>query len=257
MKSVAIIGCGPSGLLAAHAASQLGMVVSIFSKDVRPSPHAHATFLHSDIPGLTSPAPDGTVEIRKVGDGEGYAQKVYKDRRKTTSWDKLPSGHMNAWSLRPVYRKLWERFGDRVRLSTASPELVRGLQGAYDYVINTVPAAAVCDDIHHKFPSEPIWVVEGQGNRVIGSNESYMLYNGNPRTLWYRQSNIFGVISTEFANPVKGASRGIKVLPTDCDCHPELIRVGRWGTWMPGVLLHSAYWNTKNALVVKESNALL
>lgn len=50
--NIAILGCGPSGLVAAHAAMQININkrVSVFSRNLR-SPIYGAQYLHQPIPG--------------------------------------------------------------------------------------------------------------------------------------------------------------------------------------------------------------
>lgn len=86
---------------------------------------------------------------------------------------------------------------------------------------------------------------------MVGRNS--MVYNGDPRVAWYRSSDLFGVKSTEFASapPLLAGQKlreGMKVLPTDCDCFPNIVRAGRWGRWKPGVLLHHAFETAQRAV---------
>ncbi|HEY7420289.1 MAG TPA: hypothetical protein VH593_34240, partial [Ktedonobacteraceae bacterium] len=85
MIRAVVLGCGPAGLLAAHACSLNGADVRIFSLK-RPSYISGAQYLHQAIPGLSG-APDGDIMITKVGTREGYAKKVYGNANKATSWE--------------------------------------------------------------------------------------------------------------------------------------------------------------------------
>ena len=39
-----------------------------------------------------------------------------------------------------------------------------------------------------------------------------------------------------------------KPIATNCDCFPNVIRAGRFGTWKKGVLTHDAMFNTLREL---------
>lgn len=237
MREVAIIGCGPAGLLAAHAVTLAGLEPVVFSKDAEPSPRAAATFLHRAIPELTRDFPDDYIRFIKRGDAHGYAQKVYGDPEAPTSWAKFGEQAQPAWQLSPVYADLWDRYGGEVRECEITARRAVALAEDFPAVINTAPAPAICFG-DCDFPSRQIWIREGA---EIGTPRNSMVYSGSPLDAWYRSSDLFGVESAEYGHFVRDARRGMKVLPTNCRCHPTIIRAGRWGTWRPGVLLHQAY----------------
>lgn len=247
MAEVAIIGCGPAGMLAAHAVVRAGHTPVIFSKTVERSPHARAVFLHHAIPDLTADEPDGQILFHKVGNGHGYAQKVYGDPEAPTSWEKFDAGHIDAWALAPVYADLWCRYSGMVKQMEAGPDEITALLDAAPVVINTAPLPDLCNDDKHVFPSRPIWIRDDLPHEVLSLTNT-MMYSGQPHHDWYRCSDLFGTTSTEFAGEQEGARKGIKVLPTSCDCHPAMFRAGRWGRWTPGVLLHHAYFQAERAL---------
>jgi hypothetical protein len=97
---------------------------------------------------------------------------------------------------------------------------------------------------------------------VKGKN--MMVYNGLPPTgvpSWYRYSLIRDYQSWEFSSRhpsnyleaqrvAEGlqVSEGFKPLYTDCDCHPEIVRLGRFGKWNKNVFTHHAYREVTDAL---------
>lgn len=105
--NIAILGCGPAGLLVAHAAKQRGHGYEIFSKK-RPSVLGGAQYLHRHIEGLTPPKPEAMVEFRHLGTQAGYASKIYDDPTFRTSWDQFDEGIHEVWNLRSAYERLWE-----------------------------------------------------------------------------------------------------------------------------------------------------
>ena len=58
--NVAVLGCGPAGLIAAWAAEQAGADVQIYSKKVQ-SIIPGSQYLHGPIPGVSSPYAEGVV----------------------------------------------------------------------------------------------------------------------------------------------------------------------------------------------------
>ena len=68
-----------------------------------------------------------------------------------------------------------------------------------------------------------------------------MVYNGDPLWTWYRASLIDGHAALESTKPFSGAWSGVKPLATTCDCYRQIKRVGRFGRWQKGVLVHHAF----------------
>lgn len=253
---VAVLGCGPAGLLAAYAVAQRDYHVSIFSqkqKSVIPG----AVFLHEAIPGLTAPTPDGWVEFRKHGSREGYAQKVYGNGDADCSWDLFEEGERPAWSMHRTYDWLWDRFSAYVTDYKLSAFHVAQLLRAnwFDLIISTIPAPFLCKTDNHDFRSQSIYVLD---KTIDPTLENGMVYNGHPADDWYRTSRLFGSEATESTIPFTkecvaelGAtqSRGYKPIDTDCDCFfAEVARIGRFGRWEKGILLHHAYKQTVQLL---------
>jgi hypothetical protein len=273
-KPVAVLGCGPAGLLAAHAAEQLGFYVRIYSKK-RKSDIGGAQYLHDAIPGLTSERPDGELNYVKWGSREGYAARTYGSPEAPCSWDLFPTGLCPAWSLRRIYDQLWERFESDIFDQTINAKSVHDLEGNGWIVINSIPLMQLCEkqsdlllggfppghpeQTAHQFPAQRIWLANiDMRDGALGTPDNTIIYNGasvesifsNP---WYRVSRVFGQVWTEWSDhhpPREGgpAVEGFKPLHTDCDCHPDVIRVGRFGQWKKGVLVHHAYNDAKVAL---------
>lgn len=243
--AVAILGAGPAGLLAAHAVALAGGKPAIFSKPdsggvAVKSEIGPATYLHKAIPDLTSAAPDAMLTFVKKGTGSGYALKVYGSRYHPCSWDKFEAGEAPAWALQPAYDDLWDRYGELIIPMEVDPETVRMLLDDFGAVVSTVPAPALCE-ADHAFPFRKVWISDHF--TFHDDRDPIMVYDGQVGGIGnrFRASRIFGKACTEYASPVPEAREGIKVLATNCDCHPEIVRAGRWGTWTPGVLVHHAF----------------
>lgn len=249
---VCVLGCGPAGLLSAYAAESRGHNVVIISKKEK-SKIPGAVFLHEPIPTLTAPEPEGVVKFIKHGTKQGYAKKVYGSRYAECSWDLFPEGERPAWSMFNLYNKLWSRYETRIRNKMVDYLSVRAYLSVSDVVISTIPVSWICMDNAHSFNNQGIFIL----NKAIDKSENIIVYNGDEQDSWYRTSNIFGSESTEsterFSNDIVrqlGAevSIGYKPINTDCDCLPQVHRVGRFGRWEKGILVHHAYKQTVELL---------
>lgn len=246
MTRIAVLGCGPAGLLAAHAVIQSGIEPVVYSIGNR-SELPGTMYLHEPIPDLTAEEPDGTVTYRKVGTKECYAEKVYKDRLKPCSWDSFEEGEHPAWSARAMYDELWSRYHGLIRDQSLSPWDIDAMTGDFALIISAIPATALCRKPYHKFTHAEIWVSREKQPEV---EEGEIIYNGARFDPWYRSCDIFGYQATEYGEFQDGLPRGIKPIDTNCDCHSDknLIRVGRFGRWSKGELVHHAYGRTQRVV---------
>lgn len=253
-SAVAIFGCGPAGLLAAHAVSLTGKTPIVFATEAEKSKIAGATYLHEPIPDITSAAPDGTVRFVKVGTKSGYALKVYGDATAPCSWDRFDEQPKPCWSLQAVYDDLWELYSEKIVPSRIGAAEAKDMIDTFPLVISTIPAHCLCYDPTHKFLSREIWIRDDwpgtAGGEQYLDDDNVIVYDGRVGAIGdrYRYSRIFGHFSTEYRREVPGAVRGIKPLPTTCDCFPEIVRAGRWGEWKPGVLVNHAFSKVWNGL---------
>ncbi len=262
MKRIVILGCGPAGLLTALAAEQSGHEAIIFSKKKK-SKMFGAVYLHENIPGLTPKWPEFSVQITKYGDRAGYASNVYGDPSADVSWDTFDAGVYYAWDLAAAYDKLWDRFENKIIDVAIGPDDVVSCSESGDLVFSTMPLHFLCKNSHHEFKQQPIWVRHGQTHDP--QTPSLMIYNGMTADglhglvgpLWYRYSLIRGYAAYEYSRvedtPVEEdfilkMSNGTKPLSNTCDCHPEIIRLGRFGKWQKGVLTHHAYKEALSAM---------
>jgi hypothetical protein len=245
-ETVAVLGAGPSGLLAAHAVTLAGgqpVVISKPAPDGTPvkSKIGPATYLHKAIPDLTGPEPDAMIRFIKKGTAAGYALKVYGNRYHPSSWDKFEEGEQPAWNLTPVYDELWRRYSETIIPMDVDSVMAAEFLDEFGAVVSSIPASSICEDPSHAFPFRTVWITDHF--TFHDDRDPLMVYDGQVGGPGgrFRSSRVFGKCSTEYASPVVGARQGIKVLPATCYCHPEIVRVGRWGEWKPGVLTHHAF----------------
>lgn len=245
MSKVAVLGCGPAGLLVAHAVEQCGHEPVIFSekkKSVIPG----SQYLHEPIPGITDMYPENTVQYVRMGTARGYAEKVYGDPHRNTGWENYFNMYP-SWNVIKAYEKLWFRYGDTVNGQTLLPEHVGQLLRNFELVISTVPQPNICEfDGEHEFKGSRYWI-KTMPTQPMDRGHDIVIYNGMPDDPWYRWSILGDVCSIEYASPppsapsAEGWLSGYKAVSNDCDCHPGLVRAGRWAEWRHGVLLHHAY----------------
>jgi hypothetical protein len=257
MSIVAVLGCGPAGLFAAQAISIHGMKPVIISKKKKSELYG-AQYLHRPIPGLSSQLPTGSISTYRVGRPEAYAERVYGLSTIVTSWDRVVPLN-DAWDLRRTYDAAWDKFSDDIVDTTIGPDDVSEFSATFDLVISTIPLWAICDKTNkHLFRSQNILVRKDVKFHEVpmveeSPAENWVVYNGTHMYSWYRASYIFGHTSVEARSEPsfqinKLWEPGFKVVDTDCDCHPAVIRAGRMGTWTRGVLTHHAFERTVEAI---------
>ena len=260
---IAVLGYGPAGLIAAKTLYDEGHtdldIIGAGGKSVI----GGAQYLHEPILNPHQ-EPEGEITFVKIGEREGYADKVYNDNDVATSWDHY-EGVVPAWALGPTYDVLWEHFVDGLIQDTLNGLSLSMLAETdkYDLVFNSIPAHCLC--LHpgsHTFPKASISLVPY--SPVHMSN--VVVYSGRKEDQWYRTSNIFGEAWSEFGSVLaEGAEypdgmidpggvevlpiqRGFKPLGTDCDCHPDVVRIGRFGLWDRKILLHHVPAQVRAAL---------
>jgi hypothetical protein len=242
VTEIAVLGCGPAGLLAAYAVEKAGhtpYIVSIKEKSVLPG----SLHLRESIDGLTNIYPDRTVTIVRMGSPKGYAQKVYGDRNRYTGWDNYDRTYP-SWNVQTAYDKLWDIYQGRIDNRTITPMVLQSLGLDYPLVISTIPQPHLCME-DHVFDSVPYWIRDlPTPEEEIG--RELIVYNGLPSDPWYRFSVLGDRTALEYsAQPAdygsSAVSKGVKAIGNNCDCWPSIIRAGRWAQWSHGVLLNHAY----------------
>ena len=250
-KNVAIIGCGPAGLAAAHAAEGLGCIATIFSNRKQPSRLLGPLLLQRPIPGITIDHPDGYVKQIVIGGTiVDYRYKLYGDINISIQGDILAGGY-HAWRIHKTYDELWRRYHGQIIELNVTPRSLDEMADSFPLVVNTAPADNFCTDSFHQFTSKEVAVrnvvsVPNQGDNTI-------IFNADPDVAWVRSSLIFGNPVTEWPIehiPEDGEFVVIhKPIVTTCNCHPRVLRTGRFGAWHNETWIDTAYYDTRTALV--------
>lgn len=278
MKSVAILGCGPTGLMVAHAAELSGWDFHVYSRKQKSKLYG-AQYLHQPIPNLDCGLPK-MVRYELRGTPEAYRRKVYGD-----SWDgkvspeDLMESH-SAWDLREAYDHLWREYGEEIKhfeMFGNSPDaLARQILGHHDLVISTVPRKiwAQPGDV---FESTKVWALgDTEMPRVeppYRPDEFTVFCEADIRIPWYRISNIYGYCTIEWpfvpdpyvpdddderalipahsvwqTPPVKGCSIVEKPLRHNSTAASDFVHLGRYGAWEKGVLTSDAFFEAMKVL---------
>lgn len=250
MKGIAILGSGPSGLLAAYAASFTDSPVTVISIGGK-SRIGGAQFLHRSIPGVTDDDPDTVLTYRVEGSAGGYQAKAYPPDTVPpfVSFDDVHDGlTVPAWNLRGIYTKLWDLSHEHINEMRVQARDLEELLGSFELVISTIPKPALCcQPLQHHFKRQRIKIL----NTCILNNpeENTIYYDGTGDHSWYRASYLFGTGSTEWSATAKLPYGDLvtvaKPISTNCDCwsiaSDNLLFAGRFGKWTKGVLTHHAF----------------
>lgn len=278
VRRIVVLGCGPAGIFAAHAAVRAGFDISQVQivSNKRRSEMYGAQYLHSPIPGLSIGDSDRiSYELR--GTADKYAQKVYGEERPSfVSPDALLGTH-DAWDIRDAYYRGYAEYEDRIihMPGIDANSLMPGSLGASNciwplldakdvQIISTIPLHKICKARdRHTFKGRRIWTVgtapeRGQTIDWADIPAQTVICNGEDSPSWYRASNVFGYKTLEWAYgdsdnrtrpPYDGVVETSKVVSTDCNCYRGRIWfAGRTGTWDKNVLAHMAYTFTFSAL---------
>src|SRR6266540_379703 len=245
---VLILGSGPAGLIAAQAASQLGIEDIVILSKKRKSELFGAQYLHVPIPEATQTAPV-QIRYRLIGSPEQYRKKVYGNNwNGFVSPEELNGNHL-AWDIRETYDFLWKKFEGAIEDVIIDPieinhSLLR-LRPAFTF--STIPLPSICIRSYHKFQAEYIWAMGDAPARdqivPVKMFSNSVLCNSLPSPSWYRVSRIFDHSTIEWPWGAKEigdlldkASPVTKPLKTDCHCWPSIVKIGRYGKWEKGEL---------------------
>jgi hypothetical protein len=256
---VAVLGCGPAGLVATHAAVQAGADVSVFSR-LRKSELFGAQYLHEPIPGIDPGVPQ-QISYQLLGSVDDYRLKVYgSSYNGPVSPGSLEPGH-KAFDIRHTYDQLWDRYVPLIRNVHVNKRWLGFRVPDFDMVISTVPLPDICrKPHHHRFHFRAIMALgdaPARGQlipRPFGMRQGDVVCNGLQDPSWYRASLIFDHATLEWAPCLaessipESAAEVLKPLDNSCDCWPEFVLAGRYGKWQKGVLVHHAYQEVAECL---------
>lgn len=266
MLRVAVLGCGPTGLLAAHAVALSGHEPTIFSNK-RKSHLFGSQYLHEPIEGIIDQ--DEGVEVHYVTNG---TPEEYRRKTHGKWWDGIvapedfETEHM-AWNIREAYDRLWQKYVKQIhhyifeevedgydQFTTLFNEASYDLRlPRFDLVVSTVPRTL------WKMPGEQFIFSEGWALGDAPENGQFVPYECPENTIicdgtkdisYTRLSRVFGHTTVEWPHhatrpPFEGVSKVTKPLryiPAEVS-NPanEMLHVGRYGEWKKGIVVTDAF----------------
>lgn len=262
----AILGAGPSGMMAAWACIQYGYDVSIYDQrsfDELSVGDNHGVFACWDNCDLYL-SQKSVVRVGVIG-AKGlnieemerrYALKVYGDEKVETSIGKyMEVDYRECYNHAEIYQQILDIVGRRKFIQ----QRFDGLRWPEecDLVICTLPAYLVAREAD--WPSETAYIIHSKAP----AEDAFMIYNINEYVDWYRCSAIFGFFSQEFSFRPETDKRVVKVtkvLPPPI--HPRelfpslnIIFTGRYGAWNKEMLTEDVYYNVLRQLSDRKRNA--
>lgn len=259
MLRVIVIGAGPSGLAAAHAAIGRGASVIILADKKEKTPQRGPIMLHRPIPGINNEHPSGYVRQLVIGGSIlDYRLQTYGDINISINGDVLALG-FHTWPVPIAYDAMWQLYNKHIIEKTVYPGDIPALIEQCDLVINTAPIKSLCmDPRHHLFKSFPVALIFKYS--YPDQPDNTVIYNARKDVRWVRSSRIFEDEVTEYKiedtyleeDPVVPDLIIHKPLSTTCDCHPRMLRTGRFGKWHNETWIDHAYYETLDALVSME-----
>lgn len=279
---VVVIGSGMAGLLAAKACEDmLGQKPTIITNH-HPKPLSwhelagihvlhHNCGLELDdmlvtnmviLPMLDNGEPQLLAELsdweRSMANAS-YGSKVYGRRKATTSLMRMPAV-IEGYDYVQAFNMLLNRYHKCVTLRRAIDEdSLYTLASENDFVVTTVPRHFVTPP-WVKHPFSLVYVSDRPPMGFIPTKQmgdNFAVYNTEACVEWSRTSRVIrrGVQywNTEYNTapkfPVPGLRQVNKVGAGEHYAYPQnVLGVGRFGTWTPGVLAHQAYWDVVEEL---------
>lgn len=267
VKEALILGCGPTGLIAAHACRLAGVHFTILSKK-RKSELYGSQYLHGPIEDIVGEAEGEWVKYVNVGTPEQYRRKTHGK-----FWDGIiapedfETKHM-AWDIRTAYQRLWRKYSDFVvNFDIESYAKLNHFAdlALYDVVISSIPRTL------WKLPGEKFtysqgWTMGDAPERGVfvpyEVDDMTIVCDGSESVHYNRLSKVFGYTTVEWPDHTDtsllpgGAAKFTKPLRCETDQdnptnHPRWLHVGRFGEWQKGVVVTDAFDAVTNRL--KES----
>lgn len=262
-KRVLVLGCGPAGLFAAHAATNARAHYRILSKR-RKSELYGAQFLQSPIHGIIDWGEQFSVSFRLNGTFIDYKRKVYGDDLPDPDAVSAEDFFHDkpAWDIRQAYDRAWSFHHDRIEHVDLSAEVLAAEIGSYrpHLVVSTVPLPVICaEPTAHAFTEQSLWAIGDAPERGVFVDgftlpPNTVTYDGTSDTGWHRAANIAGYRTIEWpeANrpPIADVAKISKPIATTCNCWAEksFIKAGRYGSWNWAGQSHHSYVLASEAL---------
>ena len=254
---VAIVGCGPAGLAAAHAAYGLDADVTIFSPAVK-SPQRGPLILQRPIPAITLDHPDGYIRQIVIGGSIlDYRYKLYGDINIGINGNVLQEGY-HCWNHIKAYNSLWSTYmgcGDIPRVKHVNDEVtwaqLRSMCSQFDLVVNTAPLNRICNNLSHRFVFSKVDITFGSS--YPDQPPDTTIFNAGDKYPWVRSAWLLGNSCTEWlpgtAPPELQPLTIRKPISHNCDCFPRVLGTGRFGAWRNQTWVDSAFYDVRDTII--------
>jgi len=271
VNPVAVLGCGPSGLIAAHACVRRNVPVVVYSRGAEPSYLQGSQYLHEPIPAIIGYTEGMPITYVTNGTPEEYRRKVHGKfwDGQVAAEDFIP--HHDGWDIRTAYRRLWTRYGNLVQdMDFTGIEDAAKLVGSqkFSMVVSTLPRKLWAQP-GDEFIYSQGWATSGELARVIcqGIGSNSIVCDGTNKVTWSRASRVFGHYTVEwpwndgerptYGNEEAKIARLMKPLRCKTDVHtgdalvsggPPWVFAGRYGEWKKGVVVTDTWAVVNRAL---------
>jgi hypothetical protein len=214
MTTVCILGTGPDGLLAVHAADMAGVKFTLYGSRTS-TEILGAQYLREPIPGMTLET--ALIEHNLDGDLEDYWHKAFGIESNDPLWfnganvyaeDEAGNLHYSwteyAWNLRECYERLWTAYKYEIenvgtwtgRIHPESPFVAETLK-PFDLVINTWPQPkwAGPEDV---FEQRTLWRMTGTEAPIQLKADNTIIYDATKDVGLSRMAKVFGHSTIEW-----------------------------------------------------------
>jgi hypothetical protein len=251
---IAIVGAGPSGLMAAWASTVCGHSVTLFDKTKQLGKNHGVFYLHESC-GLPI-LPHARLITKVVGvtaqvsPSEAYSLKVYGEIGEDVSLNRLTgggTGYFNKlstiWNAQIGMELLSSLFAENIEeKEIKGPNGIEELLGQFEKVIITAPAFLFLDvDLRNEFKSTVAHIKHVETNFPL--DKAIMVYSVGEDPV-YRWSITFGQLAIERTTSAPGFFEVKKVKGTSVDLKSydsNILWAGRYGSWNKNILTHNVY----------------
>ena len=249
MNTICILGAGPSGMMAAHAAVNNGYDIHILDKDPdKTRRNSGVYYLHSQCDLALSST---ILHQRVIGDKdmpqeevlEAYRKKVYGDLDVGSSsiLEARYNPDIEVYNSSEAIEHLWQMYGHTIQKYTIGSMFhLKVFREDYVGVVSTIPAEIL-------FPESNLYSIPAYVHPSTSPmQESFIYYNVSKTIPWYRCSAVFGSFVAEYSSEVDKKEEYktvVKVIGKDkpLPVHDWLISTGRYGAWDKSFLTDTVY----------------
>lgn len=239
MNSIAVLGCGLSGLMVTQALVDGGIdldeIEIISDKIEKPEPKGFM-MLHDNC-GMVGLDKEHFPVIQEGSERE-YKKKLNYTGDISASWKTgLKEYWMVGFNPYQAIDRLWDKYESKITQSKVKPENLDSLKNNYSQVISTIPPTALYNNI--KTYSTKIWVEYSEINTNYNPG---VVYNGRKDNWETRKTLLWGKKTVEFCKHLANTTEIIKPLRVEGIPDDNIIKVGRVGQWNKNILAHQVYY---------------